>query len=325
MQPYPYVAKNQSHSSKQQPQARITRAGPDFGLMELAVGGLHSEPSPIGLLDPLQGAVAYSPGGIQQRFSLMPTPLPLEVAAHHGQVKANLPILKAAQGIPTPATAFALGQHLNTCGPSFCLSSLPPFSGCHDEGLFTPEEIPNPPDAIEAPVHQEQAHLDPEGFDAAQQSLQHLDHLLSFAHPADSQGITPAPEEHISRGIGEEMGGALGGLAAADFLLVLGLDMAMVGDPDQINGNSSSLGTQPLGQKLSQKQVELLLQALEVVQLAGQFAQDGGRRRRSLQLLAGLEAAAKSRTLRRSVTWTLPPRSCKGSWLRIWMASWCTW
>jgi hypothetical protein len=53
------------------------------------------------------------------------------------------------------------------------------------------------------------------------------------------------------------------------FLLVLGLGIALVGAPDQINGNSSSLGTQPLGQKLSQKQVELLLQALEVVQSAG--------------------------------------------------------
>jgi hypothetical protein len=286
MQPDPYIPENQRHSHKQQPQHRITRAGPNSGLVELAVRGFNPEPPPIGLLDPVQGAVSYSPGGIQQGFSLMPMPLSIKVAAHHGQIEADLPLLRAFESVTDPATALELGQRLSTCGPSCFLSSL--SGGGHEERLSPTDQIPNDPDAVKASVQEEQTHLEPKGSEPAHQPLHYLHHPLSSAHPTDGQGIAATTEEHVSGGIGEEMGGAVGGLAAADFLLMLGWDTTVIGEPDQINGNPSSFGTQPLGQQHCQKLVEPRLKLIQVVQLAGQFSQDGGARRCSLQLLAGL-------------------------------------
>jgi hypothetical protein len=95
-------------------------------------------------------------------------------------------------------------------------------------------------------------------------------------------------EDPIGGGVGEEMGGTLGGLASAYLLLMLGLDTSMVGNPEQVNSDTPSLEAQPFGQKLGQEVVDLFLQLIQVLQLTGQFSQDGGSRRCSLKVLGRL-------------------------------------
>jgi hypothetical protein len=288
MKPYPHVPENQGHSHEQQPQHWVASAAPDSGLVELPVGGLNTEASTVGLSDPTQGAVSDSPGGIKQRFPLMPVPLTIEVAAHHRQVKADFPFLRAAEGISGPVAAFGLGNGLRARGASWLVCLLASLDCWHDEGLFATDEILNDSDAVEAPVQQEQAHLDSQGSKSAHQHLKHLYHLVPFADSAHGEGVATATEDHIGGGVGEEMSGPGGSLASAYLVFMLGLDPTMIRDPNQVNGDPPSLEAQPFGQKLGQELVDLFLKLIQVFQLTGQFSQDSGSRRCSLKVLARL-------------------------------------
>jgi len=288
MKPYPHVPEDQGYSHEQQPQHWVASAAPDPGLVELPVRGLNTKPATVGLFNPTQRAVPDAPGSIQQGFSLMSAPLSVEVTTYHRQVEAHFPFLRAGQGISGPVTTFGLGDGLGACWPSLRISPLASFDRRHDEGLLAADEIPDDPDAVEASVQQEQADLYPKGSEPAHQGLEDLYHLVSFAHPAYGQGVTAAMKEQVSRGISEEMGSTLGGLAAADLTFILGLDTAMIRDLDQVNGDTPSLEAQPFGQRLGQELVEVAFQLVQVLQLAGQFSQDGSSTRGTLKLLTCL-------------------------------------
>lgn len=101
----------------------------EFGLVSVVES--DSEPSPIGLNGPIERAISqHATGGIQQGFSLMPTPLAVQVAADCVQLETDLYILKTTQGIAGPGTALDLGARRM----SWFICLLASLDGRHDEG-----------------------------------------------------------------------------------------------------------------------------------------------------------------------------------------------
>ena len=85
MQPDPHMAQHQRYAHKQQTQGRFAAAGADARLMRLPRGRLNPTTTAIRGANPMQSAMCDAPGGIQQGFALVPSPLAPRVMTDHRQ------------------------------------------------------------------------------------------------------------------------------------------------------------------------------------------------------------------------------------------------
>jgi hypothetical protein len=110
---------------------------------------------------------------------------------------------------------------------------------------------------------------------AFKEGAEHMIHGLLGSHTAHRQRITPPSDHRIGRGIGEKVGGAPLGFAAADLVVMRLIHGAMVGERDQIHRHSAPKFPQALGNLLGQEVIEMAFERIKVAELAGQGAQHG--------------------------------------------------
>lgn len=252
MPPDPAIAQHQRHAHAQQTQGWFAAAGANARLMHLAIGRLDAKMTAIRGANPTQGTMLEAPGGLQQRLALMASPLAPRTVTDYGQVKCNLAFFRALQGIGGPSTLLLSCQCIGAGGAPRWGGFFPAFDRRPDEGQCPGDQVLQHPHAVKTPIKQQKLDANPQGDHTRKQDTEYMIHGLLGLHAAHGQGVTTASDHGRGGGVGEKVGRAPLGFAAADFVLIRVIHGTMVGQCDQINGHPASTLAQSLGNQLGQ-------------------------------------------------------------------------
>ena len=288
MQPDPHMAPHPRHADTQQAQGRLTTAGMHAGLMRLPVGRLHATTTAIGGAHPRPGAMRQPPGGIQQRLSLLASPLAACVVTDDRQVKVDVALLRALQGLGGPMTLFRGRPCIGAGGASHRGGFFTTFDSGHEEGQLRRDQSAHHPHPVKAAVERHKLHPHTPRDPTGKEGSYHVGHGLLGPHAAQGQGIAAPPDHGIGRGLGEKVGRTTLGLAAADLVWMGLIYRPMVGQRDHIQGYSASTFPQARGHQLGQEVIEMACECIQVAELARQVAQHDRSRRSPCKLVTGL-------------------------------------
>ena len=287
MQPAPYLAQDQGHADTQQPQDRIAAARSVARWMPLAIGRRNAKPSPGGRPDPAHGARGDAPGGIQQGRALVAAPLPSRVMTDHRQVNLDVALLGAVQGIGGPSALLLGRQGSGPSGPPWCGRLCTTCDRWQDAGPLTRDQIAQHPHPGKATVEPQERNAETQGDQARQQRPDHVIQGLLGAYATACQGRASASDHRVGGGIGEKMGCPTLRFATTDFI-VMGLGhRSVVGQCDQLDGNTSPAFAQAVGKQSCQEVIAMACERLDVAEVIGQGAQDRGARGGACKLVAG--------------------------------------
>ena len=160
MQPHPDIAQHQRHAHKQQTQGRFAAAGAHTSLMRLAIGRLNAKTTAVGGANPTPGPMRDAPGGIQQGLSLVTSPVAPGVVTDHRQVKIDVALFRALQGIGGPVALFRGRQRIGAGGSPRRGGLFPAFDRGHDEGQLTSDQVLDDPYTVKAAIEQQELHAD---------------------------------------------------------------------------------------------------------------------------------------------------------------------
>jgi hypothetical protein len=125
-------------------------------------------------------------------------------------------------------------------------------------------------------------------IESLKEALEHLIHGHFGLDPAQGQGIAFAADHRIDGGRGEKVRGAVFGFAPANLLLVFVCHAPMIGQFDQIDRYLACALAQALGNEASQQDIESGFELIQVLELGGQFPEDGLARGGPCESLASL-------------------------------------
>lgn len=207
---------------------------------------------------------------------MMSPPFTIKVSTHHSHFKADLLFVLVSHRITPPAAAFEFSKDSRSSGSTFFngLALLDYRDDVQPSGLA---QYIHDFDAVEASVEKKPKSVDSQLSQPLEHTKKHLVHGFVLANSKHSEGVALAFANQICSGVGEEVGGSGLGFGAANLVLVLFVDSAMVRQLNKINGHSPWLLCVFGRDKQLQDLIELFFCQVDVLELVREVLANSGR------------------------------------------------
>src|SRR5438093_2997135 len=257
--PYPQVSQDQAKGYKHQPQARVSRAGVNACLPQLAIARFDAKALAVALAD--LGRRTMHPPGSEEQLLLYPFfVFAIAVGAiGHADLERYL-AFAVLQSVCIPASVLAFDP-VQTGRDAFLLGPTAAEHHGQQEGEILMLQVFRDGDVEEGAIQQQTLDFQAKFADPRQQAPQGRDRRFVASHPCQRDRVALPILHDARRGIGMKFRGALARLAVVDLVAAL-VRLTVVRHQVPIDGHRPQASLQAARPGAQQRPVQTPLENL---------------------------------------------------------------